>query len=125
MVGPETLAGQVDIADALGAAPGREPAWISFTVPQDRGDEAYFAPLAGLRAGPGTELYLSLVSYHPDKQARGTAEAQAALIDRFLPGDGRPWGICTECVMARAERADVPRLIGLHREILQRLATAG
>ena len=33
-----------------------------------------------------------------------------------------PWGICTECSLARAERADVPRLLDLHREILARYA---
>ncbi|MEU9987612.1 hypothetical protein AB0E10_12500 [Streptomyces sp. NPDC048045] len=125
MVEPDSLANQVDIANALGEGPGRRPAWISFTVPQDRREEAYFAPLAGLRTGPETELYLSVVPYHPDKQAPGTVEAQTELIDQFLPGDGRPWGICTECGMARAEREDVPRLIDLHREILRRFADLG
>jgi hypothetical protein len=46
-------------------------------------------------------------------------DRQVALVDRFLP-PGRAWGICTECGMARAERADVPRLLDLHREILDR-----
>lgn len=91
-------------------------------MPQDRGDEAFFAPLADLRTGSETELYLALVPYHPDEQADGTTDEQVVLIDRYLPTGAGPWGICTECGMARAERADVPRLIDLHRTILAKYA---
>lgn len=113
MMEPESLAAQVNLTNAI---TGRTtPAWVSFTVPQYRDDEAFFAPLADLQATPATELYLALVPYHPDDQAAGTTERQVAIIDRLLD---RPWGICTECGMARAERADVPRLLDLHREIL-------
>ena len=118
IIEPESLATQVGLANAVTERAERSPSWFSFTVPQYRGDEAYFAPLADLRTGPGTELYLSLVPYHPDEQAGGTTAAQVALIDRYLPAGVGQWGICTECSMARAERADVPRLVDLHREIL-------
>jgi hypothetical protein len=138
MIEPESLAPQVALvngvlrpgpparqngpaqAPGLGApegSPRTAPSWVSFTVPQYRDDEAFFAPLAELRATPATELYLALVPYHPDEQAAGTTDRQVALVDRFLD---REWGICTECGMARAERADVPRLLDLHREILAR-----
>ncbi len=30
----------------------------------------------------------------------------------------RPWGICTECGMARAERVEIPTLLDVHREII-------
>ena len=116
MLEPESLGTQVALANAV--ADRVAPAWISFTVPQDRADEPFFAPLADLRTGPGTELYLALVPYHPDRQAPGTTERQVALVDRYLPA--ATWGVCTECGMARAERADVPRLLDLHREILER-----
>ncbi len=118
MIEPTSLATQVALTNAVTAHAARPPAWISFTVPQDRDDEAYFSPLAGLENHPATELYLSVVPYHPDRQREGTIDAQVALIDRYLPEGGRPWGICTECGMARADREDVPRLIELHREIL-------
>ena len=117
MMEPESLAPQVSLANAI--AERTAPAWVSFTVPQYRDDEKFFAPLAELRTAPTTELYLALVPYHPDRQADGTTDRQVALVDRFLPA-GRAWGICTECGMARAERADVPRLLDLHREILDR-----
>ena len=116
MVEPKSLASQVALANAI--TERTAPAWVSFTVPQYRDDEAFFAPLAELRTPPATELYLALVPYHPDRQADGTTDRQVALVDRFLPR--ADWGICTECGMARAEREDVPRLLDLHREILER-----
>jgi hypothetical protein len=113
---PESLRMQVDLVNAVVAAAGRPLNWVSFTVPQARSDAAYFAPLAGLRAGPETELYLALVPYHPDDQADGTTAAQIAHVDAVL--GGREWGICTECGMGRAKAQDVPRLLDIHREIL-------
>jgi hypothetical protein len=117
MLEPESLAAQVTLVNAV--AERTAPAWVSFTVPQYRDDEQFFAPLAELRTGPETELHLGLVPYHPERQEAGTTDWQVALVDRYLP-PGRPWGVCTECGMARAERADVPRLLDLHREILAR-----
>lgn len=115
---PASLATQVQLANALAQRPGRPPSWVSFTVPQDRDDDGYFAPLAGLHTGAATEVYLALVPYHPDEQVADTATAQVRMIDRYLPAAAGPWGICTECGMGRAERADVPRLLDLHRAIL-------
>ncbi|MGW1608642.1 hypothetical protein ACWCQZ_04395 [Streptomyces sp. NPDC002285] len=120
MVEPKSLANQVALANAVTRTAESAPAWISFTVPQDRDDDLYFAPLADLRADPETEIYLSVVPYHPKRQAEGTTDRQIALIDRYLPEGAHPWGICTECGMARADRKDVPRLIESHREILAR-----
>jgi hypothetical protein len=115
---PTSLATQVQLTNALTQRPGRPPAWVSFTVPQDRADEDYFAPLTGLHSSTGTEIYFALVPYHPDDQPPGHTAAQVRLIDRLLPATAGPWGVCTECGMGRAERADVPRLLDLHRQIL-------
>ena len=46
---PESLARQVQVANAVTAAAGRPVDWFSFTVPQARGDSGYFAPLDDLR----------------------------------------------------------------------------
>jgi hypothetical protein len=121
---PGSLATQVQLANALTRAPGRPPSWVSFTVPQDRADEDYFAPLADLRTEPVTELYFALVPYHPDDQPPGHTAAQVHLIDRLLPTTAGAWGICTECGMGRVDRADVPRLLDLHRQILDAFAPA-
>jgi len=118
---PESLALQVRVLNAVAAAASRPVGFVSFTVPQYQRDEAYFAPLAELAADPGIELNFALVPYHPAEQAAGTTDDQVRLIDAALassPGGGRDWGVCTECGMGRVERADVPALLDLHREII-------
>ncbi len=118
---PESLALQVRVLNAVTAAAGRTVSFVSFTVPQYQREESYFAPLAGLAAGPGTELNFALVPYHPADQAPGTTGDQVRLIDAALaasPGGSRAWGICTECGMGRAGREEIPGLLDLHREIV-------
>ncbi len=118
---PESLQLQVDLVNAVTAGARRPLGFVSFTVPQGRGDSAYFEPLAGLNTDPDTELYFALVPYHPDDQAPGTTAAQIEQIDAALvnaPGGARHWGICTECGMGRVEASDVPRLLDLHSQIL-------
>jgi hypothetical protein len=118
---PESLALQVRVLNAVSAAAGRTVSFVSFTVPQYQHEESYFAPLAGLAAGPDTELNFALVPYHPAEQAPGTTGEQVRLIDAALaasPGGSRAWGICTECGMGRAGREEVPGLLDLHREII-------
>jgi hypothetical protein len=118
---PESLQMQVDVVNALTAGAARPVSFFSFTVPQGRSDAAYFEPLAGLKVGADTELDFALVPYHPDEQSPGTTAQQIEQIDAALlnsPTGARHWGICTECGMGRADRADVPRLLDLHAQIL-------
>ena len=81
---PESLALQVRVLNAVTAAAGRPVSFVSFTVPQYQREESYFAPLAELAAGPGTELNFALVPYHPAEQAPGTTGDQVRLIDAAL-----------------------------------------
>jgi hypothetical protein len=121
LVEPPSLAMQVRVLSKVAAAAPRAISFTSFTVPQYQRDPAYFAPLRDLRASRETELYFSLVPYHPADQPDGTTREQVHLIDRFLaesPAGPRDWGICTECGLGRAERDDVPVLLDLHRQIL-------
>jgi len=118
---PESLALQVAVLNAVTAAAGRALSFVSFTVPQYQQAESYFAPLAELTAGPGTELNFALVPYHPAEQAPGTTQAQVQLIDAALaasPAGSRPWGISTECGMGRADRDEIPGLLDLHHQII-------
>jgi hypothetical protein len=118
---PESLRMQVDLANAVTSASGRRLDFVSFTVPQNRDDSAYFEPLSGLRTGPETELNFALVPYHPADQAPGTTARQIECVDTALAasaGGAREWGICTECGMGRVEAADVPGLLDLHSAIL-------
>jgi hypothetical protein len=119
---PESLAMQVQLVNAVASAARRAVDWVSFTVPQTRSDQDYFAPLSELRVGPDTELYFALVPYHPDDQREGTTAEQVSLIDTSLAkstSGTRDWGVCTECGMGRVTAGDVPRLLDLHREILE------
>ena len=118
---PESLRMQVELVNAVVSAAQRAVNFVSFTVPQDRSDADYFAPLRDLTAGVETELYFALVPYHPDDQPEGTTAAQAGHIDAGLAqstAGSREWGICTECGMGRVAADDVPRLLDLHRKIL-------
>ena len=118
---PESLRMQVDLVNAVTSAIQRRLDFVSFTVPQDRDDSAYFEPLTGLRTGADTELNFALVPYHPADQAPGTTARQIERIDTALVAaarGARDWGICTECGMGRVDAADVPELLDLHSTIL-------
>jgi hypothetical protein len=118
---PESLAVQVQVVNAVVSGALRPVDWVSFTVPQARSDEGFFAPLHDLHAGPDAELFFALVPYHPADQPPGTTAEQARLIDAALAessSGSRDWGICTECGMGRVEAADMTGLLDLHREIL-------
>jgi hypothetical protein len=118
---PASLELQVRLANAVAAGARRSLDFVSFTVPQDRADAAYFAPAAELETGDGTELYFALVPYHPETQAPGATAEQIGHVDAALgrsAGGQRAWGICTECGMGRAHREDIPGLLDLHRTIL-------
>jgi hypothetical protein len=118
---PESLELQVRVLNAVTAAAGRTVSFASFTVPQYQQDENYFAPLAGLAAGPDTELNFGIMPYHPADQAPGTTEDQVRLIDAALaasPGGSRDWGVTTECGMGRVARDEIAHLLDLHRKII-------
>jgi len=118
---PASLQMQVDLVNAVTAGSRRRLDFVSFTVPQDRDDRAYFEPLGDLKAGADTELDFALVPYHPADQAPGTTARQIEHVDTALaasPTGAREWGICTECGMGRVDAGDVPGLLDLHTTIL-------
>jgi hypothetical protein len=118
---PESLALQVRVVNAVTADAGRLVSFVSFTVPQYQREQSYFAPLAQLTAGLGTELNFALVPYHPAEQTAGTSEAQVRLIDAALaasPAGPRDWGVCTECGLGRAGQDEIPALLDLHRQFV-------
>ena len=112
---PESLLDQVRLINEVTISTERTIDFVAITVPQHEQREEFFAPLVELEIRPATRLYFALVPYHPDRQAAGTTEAQIELIDEFFD---EPWGVCTECGLGRAEREEVPGLIGLHAKIV-------
>src|SRR5258707_14333438 len=96
----------VEIVNAVSAGVHRPIQFFHLPVPQPRADDAYFAPLAGLKLRPETELYLGLV--HRDDMAGNAARLSAAR------SHVRVDGVATECGMARAGPARLPELPAAH-----------
>jgi hypothetical protein len=106
LVQPKDMGVMVEMANAVGAGVRRPIHYFHMPVPKSRSDDAYFAPLAGLRLHPETRLYLGLV-HHDD--ADGDA-ARLAAARRHARVDG----IATECGMARGDPARLPALLAAH-----------
>jgi hypothetical protein len=106
LVQPKDAGLMVEITNAVSARVRRPIQYFHLPVPKNRTDDAYFAPLAGLRLHPETQLYLGLI-HHDD--AEGDA-ARLAAARRHTRVDG----IATECGMARGDPARLPALLAAH-----------
>ncbi len=105
-VQPKDAGIMVEIVNRIAAGVRRPIQFFHLPVPKPRTDDAYFAPLAGLKLGPDTELYLGLV-HHDD--AAGNA-LRLTVARRHAQVDG----IATECGMARGDPARLPALLAAH-----------
>jgi methionine synthase II (cobalamin-independent) len=106
LVQPKDTALMVEMVNAIAARVARPIEFFHLPVPKGRTDDAYYAPLAGLKLRPGTELYLGLV-HHNDtagNSARLVAARRHARVD----------GVATECGMARGDPARLPELLAAH-----------
>jgi hypothetical protein len=109
MVQPKDAGIMAEIVGATVAGVGRPVQFFHLPVPKPRVDDAYFAPLEGLRLGPETELYLGLVHYD---DAVGNA-ARLAAARRHVRVDG----IATECGMARGDPTRLAALLEAHATV--------
>jgi hypothetical protein len=100
----------LEIANAIVAGAERPVDWIHMPVPIGRDDDAYFAPLAGLRLPPATRLYLGLV--HEEDGLEG-ARRRAAAAARFVSG----FGVATECGMQNEPREAHARILEIQRDL--------
>jgi ubiquinone/menaquinone biosynthesis C-methylase UbiE len=105
---PEDARKLVAVANAL-AELERPLDWIHLPVPAERGDDAYFAPLAELRLPAETELYLGLIHAGDTGGSRRRIAAAREHVQGF--------GIATECGWGRGGAAAVAGLLELHREL--------
>jgi hypothetical protein len=103
---PKDMALMVEMANAIVAAVKRPIQFLHMPVPKPRTDDAYFAPLRGLKLAADTELYLGLI-HHDD--AAGDA-ARLATAGRHARVDG----ISTECGMARGDPTRLLALLAAH-----------
>src|SRR5262249_49813668 len=96
----------VEIANAVSAGVRRSIEFFHLPVPQPRTDDAYFAPLVGLKLRPETELYFG--PGPPDDMAGHAARLAAAR------RHARVDGVATECGMARGDPERFPGLLAAH-----------
>jgi len=106
VIQPKDAGIMVEIVNAVSGGVRRPIQFFHLPVPKPRTDDAYFAPLAGLKLRPETELYLGLV--HRDDMAGNAARLAAAR--RHVRVDG----VATECGMARGDPAGIPELLTAH-----------
>jgi hypothetical protein len=109
-VEPKDAAAMVDFANALSKSVPHKLAYIHMPVPVDRSDDAFHRPFRDLRLADGTALFLGVV--HANDGTEGTKRRIAAA-QRHAP----PFGIATECGMARARSEETVRtLLNIHAE---------
>ena len=108
MVLPKDSGIMVEMTNAIAAGVKRPIQFFHMPVMKDRTDDAYFAPMKGLKLGKDTELYLGLI-HHDD--ANGNA-ARLAAARRHVRVDG----VGTECGMARGDPSRLPALLAAHGE---------
>jgi len=109
-VEPKDATAMVDFANTLSQSISHQLAYIHMPVPVDRSDDAFHRPLRDLKLNEGTALFLGVV--HAKDGAEGT-RARNATARRYAP----PFGIATECGMARARSEETVRaLLKIHAE---------
>jgi methionine synthase II (cobalamin-independent) len=104
-VEPLDAAKMVELANLVVRSVARPIAWLHMPVPIGRRDDAFFLPLAQLRLAAETELYLGLV--HSEDGVAGT-QGRIAAARKFC---GRPFGIASECGIARNRTPDVVKVM--------------
>jgi hypothetical protein len=106
LIQPKDAGVMVEMTNEVSAGVGRSIEFFHLPVPKPRIDDAYFAPLAGLKLHPETELYLGLV--HRDDMAGNAARLAAARQHTRVDG------VATECGMARGDPQRFPALLAAH-----------
>jgi hypothetical protein len=91
---PRDATKMVELANLIAARVERPVTWTHLPVPIDRDDDAFYAPLSGLRLQAGTELYLGLV--HAQDGIEGTRR-RMAVASTYV----RDFGIGSECGISR------------------------
>ena len=109
VVEPTDMSDMVAMANRLGQGMARSIELIHMPVPRNRTDDAYFAPLKGLKLKPGTKLCLGLV-HHTDG-VEGTRRRLAAA-ERVV----EDFSIATECGFGRRRPETIAELLRIHAE---------
>ena len=111
VIQPKDAGIMVEIVNAVSAGVRRPIQFFHLPVPQPRSDDAFFAPLEGLKMEAEAEIYLGLV--HRDDMAGNAARLTAAR--RHVRVDG----VATECGMARGDPVRFPALLAAHIQTVE------
>lgn len=115
---PDDTGNMVKIANGLFGRIRRKIDWLHMPVPRNRVDDAYYAPLLGLRSPAGTRVYLGLV-HRTDGLAGSLRRAEVAR--KYL----HDFGVATECGMGRRKPETIPELLKIHCEVCEKLSSRG
>ena len=99
---PDDLSGAVEMANGFAEASGRPVDWIHIPV-LDRGDDAFFAPLANLDP-QGARIYLGAI-HHMERY-----DERIALARKYLPD----FGVAAYCGMGRVPPDELSSVLDDH-----------
>lgn len=108
-VEPKDMGDMVDMANRLTRTVKRPINLIHMPVPRDRDDDAYFAPLKGLKLAPQTEIAIGLV--HLTGGIDGI-KRRLAVARNYVTN----FAIATECGLGRRQPETIQELLKLHAE---------
>ncbi len=107
---PADAGAMVRLTNAMLGHIARRVDWVHMPVPIARGDDDFYAPLAGLRLPDESELYLGLVHFEDGIDgARRRADAAARHVSAF--------GVATECGLGRIPRDEVLPTLRTHHDL--------
>ena len=109
-VEPTDTSEMVEVMNGVAASLARPIDFVHMPVPQDRSDDAYFAPLARLKLRPETEFFLGLVH---DTDGLDGALKRVRTAQKVVPR----FGIGTECGLAMRTAENVTMLLRLQAEV--------
>ena len=110
LIEPRNLAVSVAFANGISAAGARRLDFVHMSVPRNRADDAYFAPLQRLALPAPTRLVLGLVHY---TDGVAGSRRRIAVAQRYA----KDFDIATECGFGRRDPATIPELLHIHREL--------
>lgn len=107
---PRDTQNLVEVANGLAERLSRPLHFLHLPVPRNREDDAYFAPLSGLKLHEGTRVFLGLVHFTDGVEG---AHRRIAAAGRVLAD----FGIGTECGLGRRDPTTIQELLRLHAAI--------
>ena len=107
---PPSLAVSSRDEQRAGSVVKRPIAWMHMPIPRDRNDDAYFAPLTGLKLHPETaSTWASCTTPTASRARRSVSRRRTSTV-----GD---YGIATECGWGRRPPETLPELIQIRQEV--------